>query len=91
MPRIPSHAAVQIGAQIAARRREVGITQEELAVLTQIDSSNIRGYEKSRALMSIPTLIGIAEALRLDPGQLLADVTTDMFNVLATDGRRRAS
>ncbi|SJN46619.1 hypothetical protein FM104_15100 [Microbacterium esteraromaticum] len=60
-------------------------------MLTQIDSSNIRGYEKGRALMGIPTLIRIAEALRIDPGQLLADVTTDMFNALATDGRRRAS
>ncbi len=59
-------------------------------MLTQIDSSNIRGYEKGRSMMGIPTLIRIADALRVEPGELLNDVTPEMFNVLATDGRRRA-
>ena len=60
-------------------------------MLTQIDSSNIRGYEKGRSMMGIPTLIRIADALRVEPGELLNDVTPDMFNVLAIDGRRRAT
>ena len=45
-----------------------GITQDKLAVLTQIDSSNIRGYEKGRAMMSVQTLVRIAEALNVHPG-----------------------
>lgn len=89
MPRVPSPAAARIGELISDARKHRGITQDELAVLTQIDSSNIRGYEKGRALMGIPTLIRIADALKVEPGMLLDGVTTEMFNVLGSDGRRR--
>lgn len=65
-----------------------GITQDELAVLTQIDSSNIRGYEKGRAMMGIPTLVRIADALEVEPGTLLDGVTTEMFRPSASDRRR---
>ena len=91
MPRVPSPAAVRIGELISDARKRRGITQDELAVLTQIDSSNIRGYEKGRSMMGIPTLIRIADALNVSPGELLEGVTSEMFNVLVTDGRRRAS
>lgn len=90
VPRVPSPAAARIGELIADVRRQRGITQDELAVLTQIDSSNIRGYEKGRALMGIPTLVRIADALRIEPGMLLAGVTVEMFALPAEDGRRRA-
>lgn len=90
VPRVPSPAAARIGELIADERRRRGITQDELAVLTQIDSSNIRGYEKGRALMGIPTLVRIADALKVEPGMLLDGVTVDMFALPAEDGRRRA-
>jgi len=89
VPRVPSPAAVRIGELISDARKRRGITQDELAVLTQIDSSNIRGYEKGRSMMGIPTLIRIADALKVEPGELLNDVTPEMFTVLAVDGRRR--
>ncbi|MBN8207044.1 helix-turn-helix transcriptional regulator [Microbacterium esteraromaticum] len=88
MPRVPSAAAVRIGTLIADERERRGLTQDELAVLAQIDSSNIRGYEKGRALMGIPTLVRIADALRIEPGALLDGVTSDMFPVTASDRRR---
>lgn len=75
---------------MTAARKDRGITQDELAVLTQIDSSNIRGYEKGRAMMSVQTLVRIAEALNVEPGELLSEVTVDMFATSATDGRRRS-
>lgn len=91
MPRVPSPAAARIGELIADERRRRGITQDELAVLTQIDSSNIRGYEKGRALMGIPRLVRIADALKVEPGMLLDGVTVEMFGAPAAgDGRRRA-
>lgn len=72
-------------------RKSRGLTQDQLAVLTDIDSSNIRGYEKGRALMGIPTLVRIADALRISPGELLDGVNAGMFAIAANDGRRRAS
>lgn len=79
MPRVPSAAAAHIGAQIADARRRLGLTQDELAVRSSIDSSNIRSYESGRALMNIYSLVRIAEALDVEPGDLLDGVASDMF------------
>ncbi|WP_298862740.1 helix-turn-helix transcriptional regulator [uncultured Microbacterium sp.] len=75
---------------MTAARKHRGITQDELAARTQIDSSNIRGYEKGRAMMSVQTLVRVADALNVHPGELLNEVTVEMFITSATDGRRRS-
>ena len=62
---------------------------EQQTASAQIDSSNIHGCEKGLSMMGLATLIRIAGALKVEPGELLNDVTPDMFNVLTTDGRRR--
>ena len=67
------------------------MTQDQLAVGSEIDSSNIRAYEMGRALPNLLSLIRIAEALRTPAGYFLEDVTVDMFPAAKTDGRRRAS
>ena len=90
MPRVPSPAAARIGELIADVRKQRGLTQDDLAHLTRIDSSNIRGYEKGRAMMGIPTLIRIADALKIEPGELLLGVTHEMFPLSASDRRRSA-
>lgn len=90
MPRVPSPAATRIGELIADVRKQRGLTQDDLAHLTRIDSSNIRGYEKGRAMMGIPTLIRIADALKIEPGELLLGVTPEMFPLSASDRRRSA-
>jgi DNA-binding Xre family transcriptional regulator len=51
----------------------------ELAVASKIDSSNIRSYEKGRALMALASLVRIAEALDVQPGDLLEGVESSMF------------
>jgi transcriptional regulator with XRE-family HTH domain len=67
------------------------MTQDQLAVGSEIDSSNIRAYEMGRALPNLLSLIRIAEALRTPAGYFLEDVTVDMFPTAASDRRRRAS
>ncbi|WP_193596976.1 helix-turn-helix domain-containing protein [Microbacterium sp. YJN-G] len=89
MPRVPSAAAAHIGARIRTARESATITQDRLAVDSDIDSSNIRAYESGRALPSIHTLVRIAEALRTPVAYFLEEVTSEMFPVAATDGRRR--
>lgn len=90
MPRVPSPAARHVGEHIATARKERGLTQDDLASLTGIDSSNIRGYESGRAMVSVQTLVRIADALRLEPGALLRGIELGMFTVPEHDGRRRA-
>jgi transcriptional regulator with XRE-family HTH domain len=90
MPRVTSDAAAHIGRRIAERRRQIALTQDELAAGSGIDSSNIRAYENGRAMPSIHSLVRMAVALGLDPGVLLDGLTLDLFTAKANDGRRQS-
>ncbi|QAY60922.1 XRE family transcriptional regulator [Microbacterium protaetiae] len=79
MARISSPASEHIGARITAVRKSQHMTVDQLGVASRIDSSNIRSYESGRALMSLPSLVRIAEALGVEAGQLLDGVTSQMF------------
>ncbi|GGD76810.1 hypothetical protein GCM10007269_19660 [Microbacterium murale] len=57
------------------------MTVDQLAVASRIDSSNIRSYESGRALMSVHSLVRIAEALEVEAGALLDGVSSEMFGL----------
>ncbi|MTE24262.1 helix-turn-helix domain-containing protein [Microbacterium sp. ZXX196] len=80
MPRVPSSAAAHVGAKIAEFRKRNVMTQDQLAVASRIDSSNIRSYESGRAMMNVHSLVRIAEALGVEPGEILDGVTAEMFD-----------
>lgn len=86
MPRVPSAAAAHIGERIRHARTRLTLSTDGLGALTDIDSSNIRSYESGRAMPSIHSLIRIAIALQVDPGELLEGLTLDLFD----DRGRRA-
>lgn len=90
MPRVPSPAAVHIGERIRTARESSTMTQDQLAVRADIDSSNVRAYESGRAMPSIHTLLRIAMAMHTPLDYFLKDVTLEMFPVRVSDGRRRA-
>lgn len=79
MPRIPSPAAAHIGSIIAEARRGRGLSVDDLASKTKIDSSNIRSYESGRALVGLQSLVRIAVALDVEPGELLDGIELSMF------------
>jgi len=91
MPRVPSEAAAHIGGLIAEQRKRQGFTQDQVAVLSGIDSSNVRAYETGRSMPNIQSLVRMAEALGVRPGDLLDGLKPEMFAVKANDGRRRAA
>ncbi|WP_168200343.1 helix-turn-helix domain-containing protein [Protaetiibacter larvae] len=91
MPRVPSAAAAHIGGLIGAQRLQAGLTQDQLAAVSGIDSSNIRAYENGRAMPSIHSLVRLATAVGVEPGSLLDGVTPEMFPMAPQDGRRRAN
>lgn len=64
------------------------MTQDQLAVASDIDSSNIRSYENGRAMMNVFSLVRIAEALEVAPGDLLEGISSDLFASDRPDGRR---
>ena len=79
MPRTASAAAAHIGQRIVGSRQKIALTQDELAAISGIDSSNIRAYENGRAMPSVHSLVRIASALGLEPGVLLEGVTPELF------------
>ena len=83
MPRVPSAAAAHVGAQIVHFRTRQGMTQDQLAVASDIDSSNVRSYESGRAMMNVRSLVRIADALGVLPGDLVDGVTPDMFDAIS--------
>ena len=74
-----SAAAAHIGRLIAEQRKRTGITQDQLAATSSIDSSNIRAYENGRSMPSIHTLLRIATGLDVEPSALLRGLTLDLF------------
>lgn len=79
MPRVSSRAAEHVGRLIVAQRRERGLTQDEVAVLSGIDSSNIRAYERGRSMPNVHSLVRVAAALDVHPGVLLDGLTPSIF------------
>lgn len=79
MARIPSPAAAHIGALITANRKHLGLSIDDLASKTKIDSANIRSYEAGRALIGLHSLIKVATALEVPAGDLIDGLELAMF------------
>lgn len=91
MPRVPSDAAAHVGRQIHQARLHLALTQDDLGSASGIDSSNIRALESGRAMPSVHTLVRLAVALNVEPGQLLEGLTLELFARSESDGRRRGT
>ncbi len=63
-----------IGVAVKRRRRDVGISQEDLSKRASIHSTYIGHIERGAKTPSMSTFIRIARALRLKPQDLMADV-----------------
>lgn len=91
VPRTPSDAAAEIGRKILGARKSRGLTQDELAAGSGIDSSNIRAYESGRSMPNVQSLVRIASVLGVAPGTFIDEVEVWMFAQPAVDGRRTRS
>jgi transcriptional regulator with XRE-family HTH domain len=71
----PNHAGspflVALGSEIRAIRRAKGISQEALALLTELDRSYVGGIERGEHNLTLINLKKIASALGTKPSQLL--------------------
>ena len=60
-----------LSANIKARRKELGISQEKLALISGVDRSYMSEIERQIANPSIDALLRISNALQIAPAQLL--------------------
>ena len=61
----------KLGSQIATTRRERGLSQEDLAGAAELDRSYLSEIENGRKNPSVLSLVRIAKALGVRPGELL--------------------
>ncbi len=66
-----------IGEKIKARRKELGMTTEELGRLIGVQRSAITKYEKDKVDLKSERLQQIAKALDIQPASLLPDEDED--------------
>ncbi len=62
-----------IGVRIRRFRVERGLTQQQLAELSEQEPSNISHIERGATKLSLPTLVSIANALGVTVDELLCD------------------
>lgn len=62
----PSPLSAAVGAQLAAKRREAGMTQQQLAEKTGIDQAAISRIESGRGNPTLDTLQALAEGVGAD-------------------------
>lgn len=67
----PEELARTITRNIRARRKELEITQVELAERTGISQATISQFERGEASPSVPSIAKLAEALETQPDALL--------------------
>jgi len=68
--------AKRIGKRIAARRKQLNWTQEQLAERVRVDAETISRFERGANLPSLPTLDRMANVLRVDVGHLMSQAKT---------------
>jgi len=78
MPRLSSKAdkdkkLVRLGAAIRAKRKGLGISQEELAIISGVERSNMGKIERGENNVSILNLVRIADALDSKAADILTD------------------
>jgi transcriptional regulator with XRE-family HTH domain len=86
MARVASPAARFVGERIDRHRMERGLTQDQLAAATDIDSANLRAYINGRAMPNVYSLVRISSVLEVALGELLDGLTPDLFP--DSEGRR---
>ncbi len=62
-----------IGVRIRRLRKEQGLTQQQLAEMSQQEPSNVSHIERGATKLSLPTLVSIANALGVTADELLCD------------------
>jgi transcriptional regulator with XRE-family HTH domain len=71
MPTPRSDALSTLGGRVRARRLELGFSQEALGDVSGLHWTFIGQVERGRRNISLHNLLRLAEALEVDPGQLV--------------------
>lgn len=70
-----SHAAQLFGRRVRAARVALGVSQEQIAQLADMHVTNYGRVERGEANSELHTIVRLATALGVDPGELVAGLS----------------
>lgn len=73
MPRSGNTVLRRFGEAIRAERRRQGISQEQLALLSDLNRTYMGGVERGEENISLVKIVQITDVLQTKPSRLLAD------------------
>ena len=77
MPDVASLAAQKLGLRVREARRTLGLTQDDVANLASMASSNYGKVERGLSNPTFHTIVRIASVLNVDPAVLIAGLTAN--------------
>jgi|APCry1669193181_1035450.scaffolds.fasta_scaffold213978_1 transcriptional regulator with XRE-family HTH domain len=73
MPRIKNHALKRLGEAIRKERKRQGISQENLALCSEVNRTYMGSVERGEVNISILTILRILDVLKVRPSQILKE------------------
>jgi len=80
----------EIGERIAARRKQLGFTQEAISNLTDISVNQLSNLENSRSVPTVETVLKLSEALKVTPDYFLLGIVRSMEEKPVADIAQKA-
>lgn len=75
-----TNISIEIGKRIYERRKQLGMTQEELSELTETTPQAISNYERGERELKASTIIKMSVALKISSDFLLTGSETSLLN-----------
>jgi len=75
--RVKQTLLVQLGANIRSLREQQGLSQEQLALIAELDRTYIGGVERGERNIAVLNLCRIALALKVSPSRLLEGIISE--------------
>jgi transcriptional regulator with XRE-family HTH domain len=76
-PRPRIDVAVHFGQRVRERRKQLGMSQERLAIVVAMDRAYVGGVERGERNVSLVNIVRLAEALDIDPGALTSGLHSE--------------
>jgi len=80
----------EIGSRIAARRKELGFTQETVTNLTNISTNQLSNLENNRSVPTVETILKLSEALKVTPDYFLLGIVKNVNETPVSDIAQKA-
>lgn len=79
MTKTHSTAAAKVGSRIREARTRLSVSLEDLGALSEVSWTTIGKIERGVSSPNVETLVRIATALEVDPGDFLRGITADDY------------